>query len=866
MYKQQIKNILAQDRSSFPLRDYPQKEEVMAQQQLINVTQQMELTGAGQEQFAVGDLMMPDQSDNMQYFVDTSVESFAAEEQLATVRVSAEMAEKISELEKSNSSLHSKIDNLTLELQNFRKDFASQFQELKQKLFDAADQTAAKEEEEQQNQPKSPKSVKFAIDEDTNPRKRPSSSDEQQQQPATKKPAFGDDTVAFSQKFVKGKNTTSKKKNPTTVIQDLVLVLVWIAKLSRLFCEVFKLQNLSEIEKKTISSNYAYRFARWLNLLKEGLNEEEEKLVQTLAKRISTEDLQKFKTGSSFCNSDKSKQILNTNPALFTDDYDFGKLKLTKISYVSTLLAIFTKHGTTISTLFRALRKTNDDDEHTDLIFRKLHSVVSAVKSVTELRNLACICTCCKIRVVDVFCESCKYMTVCSTCHDKTGYVKCPVCKTKMNKVVYGYNSETPVNSGDKSTSALYSSSVRTIPQIQAATRNFGAKHKMSGLIGKTCESDLKPKDDATKAFASFVNSVENELVKSLGAVETFLKQGGAKGFRLCDACRTTVATKRLRYRPAEGETVIAVCDRCFEEKTDGGLEDSSPFVRFLKDGLYKGANMSLTAAALQLDLSSVPLDSRHRAYLKKANKRINADAVCAKYKIDAQSRSQEDSVLTLKTVLKQIVSWGAEKNHDAKTYFEHINENMALCWPINSGNHLIQVDENENKKEADREVFFNENTINLIQPQSHEKKQDRPHPYVKQILQILKTDGDDNKKIAGLKAVLKESEVCVCDESIIVVGKLFKKLESSKLLSDMEDDYDCQIVGFFNGEFHPHPKNLKKKTKQRKPTTKAREEEEEEEEDLNLSEGPSSDEEEEEEEKEQESATDTLTNLLKQM
>ncbi|RUS70700.1 hypothetical protein EGW08_021532 [Elysia chlorotica] len=290
--------------------------------------------------------MMMDQSENRQYFADVNIESFAASDPIVTV---SEMNEKISKLEKSNSNLHSKIDNLTLELQNFRKDFASfistQFQELKQKLFD--DQTAkvAKAvEQQQQNQPKSPKSVKFAIDEDnaTNPRKRPSSSDEQQ--PATKKPAFSDDTVAFSQKFVKGKNTTSKKKD-LNVVQDLILVLVWIMKISRLFCGVFKIENLSAIDQ-TNSSNYAYNFAQWMNRLKEGLNEEEEELVQTLAKNISTEDLQKFKTGSSFCNSDKTKWMLDTKPALFTDDYDFGKLKLTKISYVSTLLGICTKHGT----------------------------------------------------------------------------------------------------------------------------------------------------------------------------------------------------------------------------------------------------------------------------------------------------------------------------------------------------------------------------------------------------------------------------------------------------------------------------------------------------------------------------------------
>ncbi|GFS17644.1 hypothetical protein ElyMa_006826700 [Elysia marginata] len=887
MYKQHLKNILSQDRSSFPLRDYPQ-EEVMAQQQLMNVTQHpavMELTGADvssqQQQFVMDDLML-DQPENIQYFANTNVESFAAAPEEQPIVTVSEMVEKISELEKSNSSLHSKIDNLTLELQNFRKDFASQFQELKQKLFDA-DQTAAKAveqhqqkfqelkqklfddqtaakvvEEEQQNQPKSPKSVKFAIDEDTNPRKRPSSSSSDEQQPATKKPAFGDDTVAFSQKFVKGKTTTSKKKDPN-VIQDLILVLVWIMKLSRLFCEVFKLQNLSEIEEKIISSKYAYRFARWLNRLKEGLNEKEEKLVQTLAKRTSTEDLQKFKTGSSFCNSDKNKQILDTSPALFTDDYDFGNLKLTKISYVSTLLAIFTKHGTTLSALFRALREDNDD-EYIDLIFKKLHSAVSAFKFVTELGNLACICTSCKTRVVDVFCDFCKYMSVCSVCYNKTGYVKCAVCKTKMNKVVYGYKTETPINSSDKSTSALYSSSVRTIPQIQAATRNFSSKHKTSGLIGKTCDSDLKPKDDTTKTFVSFVTSVENALMKSLGAVETLLKQGNAKGLRLCDSCRSTVATKRLRYRPANTkETVIAVCDGCFEDKTEN-LTDDSPFIRFQRDCLYRGANMSLTAATLQLDLSSVPLDSRHRGYLKKDNKRSNADAVCTKYNIDAQSRSQEDSVLTLKTVLKQIVSWGADKDHDMKTYFDHVNENMALCWPVNN-NHLIQVDENETKEEVDRELFFNKSTRTLIQPQSHEKKQGQPQPYVKQILQILKVETDNNKKIAGLKSVLKESDVCVCNESVIVIGKLFRRLESSKLLSDLDeaDEEDCQIVGFYNKEFHPHPKNLKKK--KRTQPTKAREEEE----DLNLSEGPSSDEE-EQQQQEQESATDTLTNLLEQV
>ena len=392
--------------------------------------------------------MMMDESENRQYFVDANMESFA--EPVVTV---SEMNEKISELEKSNSNLHSKFDNLTLELKDFTSFISTQFQELKQKLFD--DQTAkVAAEQQQQNQPKSPKSVKFALDEDTNPRKRPSSSDEQQ--PATKKPAFSDDTVAFSQKFVKGKATTSKKD--LNVVQDLILVLVWIMKISRLFCADFNIKNLSEIVQ-TNSSNYAYSFARWLTCLKDGLNEEEEELVQTLARNIKTGDLQKFKTGSPFCNSDKTKRI----PALFTDNYDFGKLKLTKISYVSTLLGIFTKHGTTISTLFRALKNTDEDDNCVHLIFKKLQSVLSAFKFVTELGNLACICTSCKTRVVDVFCDSCKYMSACSVCYDKTGYVGCAVCKTKMSNVVYGYNTETPINFSDKSTSVLYSSSVRTI-------------------------------------------------------------------------------------------------------------------------------------------------------------------------------------------------------------------------------------------------------------------------------------------------------------------------------------------------------------------------------------------------------------------
>ena len=675
----------------------------------------------------------------------------------------------------------------------------------------------------------------FAATTDENPRKRPSSSDEQEQQPVTKKQAFGgDDTVAFSQRFVKGKNTTAKKD--PNVIPDLILVLVWIMKLSRLFCGIFKLQNLSEIEDKKKTNN-AYRFARWLNRLKGGMNEEETELIETLAEKIPTEKLQKFKNGSVFCNDDENKQILDTKPELFAEDYDFGKSKLTKTSCVSTLLAIFTKHGTTIYTLFHALTNNDDDDdEFIDLIFRKLYSVVTAFKFVTELGNLACICISCKTRVVDVFCDSCKYMSVCSVCYNnpKTNNVKCGVCKTKMDNVVYGYNTETPINPGDESTSALYSSSVRTIPQIQASTRKFSSKHKTSGLIGKTCDLNL-PKEDRTKAFVSFVTSVENALMKLLGAVETFLNQGDSKGIRLCDSCRNTVATKRLRYRPTTNpneETVIAICDGCFETKTDDTSTDDSTFIRFSTDSLYRGANMNLTAATLQLDLSSVPLDSRHRGYLKKDNKRGNVDALCSKYKINAQSKSQEDSVLTLKTVLKQIFSWGADEHHTMKTYFDHINEKMALCWPINDNNHFIQVDENDEAKEVENhELFFSKSIITLLQPQSHEKRQEQPHPYIKQILQILKVKTDNNnEKITGLKAVLEESEVCICNESVILIGKLFRKLGSSELLSELDDD--CQIVGFYNKEFYPHPKNMKKgKKPQRKSKKEEKEEEEEEEE-----------------------------------
>ncbi len=522
-----------------------------------------------------------------------------------------------------------------------------------------------------------------------------------------------------------------------------------------------------------------------------------------------------------------------------------------------------------ISTLFRALKKGDKDEGYIHMIFKKLQSVLSAYKFVTELGNLACICTSCKTRVVDVFCDSCKYMTACSVCYNKSGYVGCAVCKTKMNNVMYGYNTETPINSEDKSTSVLYSSSVRTIPRIQATTKNLSAKHKTSGLIGKTCGSELKS-NDTTKAFVSFVTSVEKTLMKSLGAVETFLKQGNSKGLRLCDSCRSTVATKRLRYRPVnEKETVIAVCDGCFEDKMDNSTEDS-PFIQFMKDGLYKGANMNLTAATLQLDLSSVPLDSRHQGYLKKDNKRSNADAVCSKYNIDAQSRSQEDSVLTLKTVLKQIVSWGADKDHDMKSYFNHVNEKMTLCWPVNN-HHLMELfieNDEIQTRDADYELFFNKSDKTLIQAQSHEKDQERPHPYVKQILQILKVEDDDNnKKSAGLKAVLKESDVCVCNESVILVGKLFRRLESSKLLSDLdEDNENCQIVGFYNQEFHPHPSNLKKKRKQKSSSKKSTPKE-----DLELSEISSDEEEEqqqeqqEEEGEEAESATDNLTNILEQ-
>ena len=485
---------------------------------------------------------------------------------------------------------------------------------------------------------------------------------------------------------------------------------------------------------------------------------------------------------------------------------------------------------------------------------------------MTELGNLACICTSCKTRVVDVFCDSCKYMSACSVCYDKTGYVGCAVCKTKMSNVVYGYNTETPINSSDKSTSVLYSSSVRTIPRIQASTKNFSSKHKNSGLIGKTCDSE--PMTLQPKHLYRSSHLWKKTLMKSLGAVETFLKQGNSKGLRLCDSCRSTVATKRLRYKPAsEKETVIAVCDGCFKDKTDNSTEE---FIQFSRDSLYRGANMSLTAATLQLDLSSVPLDSRHQGYLKKDNKRSNADAVCSKYNIDAQSRSQEDSVLTLKTVLKQIVPWGADEDHDMKTYFNHVNEKMSLCWPVNN-NHLIELfieNDEIQTKEVNYELFFTKNARTLIQPQSHEKEKEQPHPYVKQILQILKAKDDDNKKTAGLKAVLKESDVCVCDESVIVIAKLFRRLESSKLLSDLdEDDENCQIVGFYNNEFHPHPSNLKKKRKQQKSKTSPKESKSSSarKEDFDLSEASSDEEQEEQQDDERESATDILANILEQ-
>ena len=238
---------------------------------------------------------------------------------------------------------------------------------------------------------------------------------------------------------------------------------------------------------------------------------------------------------------------------------------------------------------------------------------------------------------------------------------------------------------------------------------------------------------------------------------------------------------------------------------------------------------------------------------------------MCSKYNIDAQSRSQEDSVLTLKTVLKQIVSWGADEDHDMKTYFNHVNEKMSLCWPVNN-NHLIELfieNDEIQTKEVNYELFFTKNARTLIQPQSHEKEKEQPHPYVKQILQILKAKDDDNKKTAGLKAVLKESDVCVCDESVIVIGKLFRRLESSKLLSDLdEDDENCQIVGFYNNEFHPHPSNLKKKSKTSPKESKSSSARKE---DFDLSEASSDEEQEEQQDAERESATDILANILEQ-
>ena len=830
-----INNVLSDNRREFPLQDH--HDELQQQQQ--GLQQGETVISFGESSF--GDDMdmfiTPDNQPQVYHTATTLPPTFVQEQEDVIM-------EKISDLEKSNSFLHNKVDDLTSEVREFRNDFAAFLLE-----FNKTNKSAMK-------------SVTFSMDS----RKRPSSTSDVEEQPVAKKPTTtttttndDENTVAFSQKFVKGKPPpTTKKEKDVNIILDFILVLVWASKLGNLFCSIFGLKNISKIddegprdESLPSISIAAYSFARWMKSLREELSNREKRYVAFLADNISSADLQKLKTGAAFHADEKVQQLMKdeAEKAKGSDKEkdrvevsfkEFKNRKSVKMAYVSTMLSLFSKHGTTIVNVFHAMKEKEKKEEkisseHRDVIFSKLYSTFSAFNAISELGNLACICTACKTRVVDVFCVSCKCMTACSVCFEKSGNLDCVFCKIKMKNVTHGYNSSTSVSvGGGKSTSALYSSSVRTIPRIQTATKYFCEKHWKTGLIGH-CSSNGGPslkanENKAVKAFLTFVTSTETVLMKTLDAIETFLKQGkNSLGIRLCDVCRGTAATKKLRFEPKDNtgeKTLIAVCNGCFEDKQQG-----PSFIRCSKDFLYKGVNMSLTSAVTPINLLQLPLDSRHRRFLKKDNKQSNMETVCKKYGIDTDSKPQMEAFLLMKTVLKQINSWGVKPEHNSKTYFEHVSDKMSLCWPVNANPpNLTEVYVDEKKQVQTRrgadvnlDSFFAEQRIQrVISPLEHEANLEEPHPFVKKIVQVFKDGDNKNDKNVGLKAVLKESEVFVYQQSIIVIGKVFKRLETSQLLSDLDTEDEPPIIGFYNEKFYPHPDTLKKeeKKKNKKKTT----------------------------------------------